>query len=274
MPGLDGFGLCIAVRREPGLATTPVVLISANYVQEEDRVLAKKAGATAYLERKATLHELIDVLRDLLARGPQPVEIPRPEAIAALHLDRIRGQLDRQTRLNVALARRTAFDVATLAILDRTARIIAQAHGVQNALPQLLQGFVETGDLTLVVLYLADGPDLRFQAAAGPTFIQAGTLPSGELCAEMLAAAPDGETVLLPGSTADVLRIREFLEATGVAHAILCPIHLWGERLGVLLLGSESRDLSGSGWRAFSRTVSTQLALALGLARAAIRTTP
>ena len=46
MPGLDGFQLCLAIRREPRLAHIPVVLASASYVEEADRALARKVGAS------------------------------------------------------------------------------------------------------------------------------------------------------------------------------------------------------------------------------------
>lgn len=269
MPVMDGWSVCMAVRRNPRLAATPVVLLSANYVHDEDRALAIQVGATAFLERRPILYELIEVLRDIVKRGPRPVAVPELDAVAPIHFVRLRRQLDRVTRQLVATESRTALDRAALAILERTAETIARRQDIRSALPQLLGDLIESRDLTLAVLYLEDGAELHLQAAAGATFMRSGRVPPGAMCADLVSSAGGAEVVFVPGSTTDLGQIRDFLVAAEVSHALLCPLRLFGERIGVLLLGSETRDLSRPGWDAFAQTVSTQLALAIGLARAA-----
>src|SRR5258707_6788093 len=46
IPGIDGFLLCKAVRRDTSLAHIPVVLLSSAYVDDADQSLARDMGAT------------------------------------------------------------------------------------------------------------------------------------------------------------------------------------------------------------------------------------
>ena len=58
MPGLDGFGLLRAVRSDPTVSGTPVILLSAR-AGEEARVEGLQAGADDYLVKPFTARELI-----------------------------------------------------------------------------------------------------------------------------------------------------------------------------------------------------------------------
>ncbi len=58
MPGLDGFGVLQAVRSDPFLSSTPVILLSAR-AGEESRVEGLQAGADDYLVKPFTARELI-----------------------------------------------------------------------------------------------------------------------------------------------------------------------------------------------------------------------
>ena len=70
MPELDGFGLAMALRQDPGLRNVPLVLVTSSYVESSDRTLARRAGANDLVLRTPDLAALIDVLRDTLDRGP------------------------------------------------------------------------------------------------------------------------------------------------------------------------------------------------------------
>jgi PAS domain S-box-containing protein len=58
MPRLDGFGLLRAIRDDPSLASTPVILVSAR-AGEESRVEGLQAGADDYLVKPFTARELM-----------------------------------------------------------------------------------------------------------------------------------------------------------------------------------------------------------------------
>ena len=77
MPGMDGFGVLRAIRNDPALSMTPVILVSAR-AGEESRVEGLEAGADDYLVKPFTA-------RELLARvsGHVKMAILRKEALEA-----------------------------------------------------------------------------------------------------------------------------------------------------------------------------------------------
>lgn len=68
MPGIDGLTLLNRVRREAALRDTPVIVVSANVVNQEKQK-ALSAGADAFLEKPFSAKELRAALRPF-------VEIP------------------------------------------------------------------------------------------------------------------------------------------------------------------------------------------------------
>jgi len=58
MPGLDGFQVVSAIRNDPSLSSTPVILLSAR-AGEESRVEGLQAGADDYLVKPFTARELV-----------------------------------------------------------------------------------------------------------------------------------------------------------------------------------------------------------------------
>ncbi|HSB89267.1 MAG TPA: response regulator [Anaerolineales bacterium] len=68
MPGIDGLTLLNRVRRETALRDTPVIVVSANVVNQEKQK-ALSAGADAFLEKPFSAKELRAALRPF-------VEIP------------------------------------------------------------------------------------------------------------------------------------------------------------------------------------------------------
>ncbi len=68
MPGLDGFALMRALRREPATATVPIVLLSAR-AGEEARIEGSEAGADDYLVKPFGAQELLARVGAQLALG-------------------------------------------------------------------------------------------------------------------------------------------------------------------------------------------------------------
>src|SRR5690606_10757262 len=102
MPELDGFGLAMALRQDPALASLPLVLVTSSYVEPSDRELAKRAGANELVVRTPELGELLDLLRQMLTASEPPPPIT-PAALPELERERNRRvfrQLERQVMLN------------------------------------------------------------------------------------------------------------------------------------------------------------------------------
>lgn len=63
MPAMDGFQLCEAVRADPVLARTPLILLT-HLDDEASRERGRRAGATAFLTKPVA----VEALREIVAR--------------------------------------------------------------------------------------------------------------------------------------------------------------------------------------------------------------
>ncbi len=66
MPVLDGYETLLAIRSDPGLCSTPVLMLSA-LGQEQDVQRAMAAGADGYIIKPFSLRPLIDEINKHLA---------------------------------------------------------------------------------------------------------------------------------------------------------------------------------------------------------------
>jgi DNA-binding response OmpR family regulator len=67
LPEVDGFEVCKILRRDPGTATIPILMLTAR-AAEMDRVLGLELGADDYVTKPFSPRELVLRIRKLLAR--------------------------------------------------------------------------------------------------------------------------------------------------------------------------------------------------------------
>ncbi len=65
MPGMDGFELCAALRADPDLHQTPVVLLTS-LNDDQSRRKGKLVGATAFLTKPVSVEELRKTVGQIL----------------------------------------------------------------------------------------------------------------------------------------------------------------------------------------------------------------
>lgn len=83
MPGLDGYELCAAIRAEPQIAHTPVLLLTGTF-ETYDEQRAAEVGASAYIAKPFEAQALIDQVYSLLERATHAPEASTPaEGLAA-----------------------------------------------------------------------------------------------------------------------------------------------------------------------------------------------
>ncbi|XXF75802.1 response regulator [Myxococcaceae bacterium GXIMD 01537] len=65
MPEMDGFALCAAIRADPGLHKTPVVMLTS-LKDEASRQKGRLVGATAFLNKPVSVDDLREKVRNIL----------------------------------------------------------------------------------------------------------------------------------------------------------------------------------------------------------------
>lgn len=80
MPGMDGLEVCRRLRRDPGLASVPIMFLTV-LSDVEDRVTALDEGGDDHMAKPFDLRELKSRVRALLRRGrmgPSALPVPEP----------------------------------------------------------------------------------------------------------------------------------------------------------------------------------------------------
>ncbi len=85
MPGMNGYELCEAIKRDEELAAIPVMLLASTF-EAIDEEKAERVGADGHMVKPFESEELIAHIKDLLSRPPKavaegPVEEPQPEEV-------------------------------------------------------------------------------------------------------------------------------------------------------------------------------------------------
>ncbi|MET0591325.1 MAG: response regulator [Polyangiaceae bacterium] len=266
MPGLDGFGLCVAVREDPALARTPLLLITNSYIEEVDRDLARKAGASGFVVRTPGMREVAEALRQSLSQSPR-APVPR-EPAATLEGEwsrRVMSQLERQVSLNAGIAQRCATLSAELSILSGISDALARQQHIEDALVDVLGTCFDASGITSSALYLRDGDRTilhKFGAwgQSGDEEVRS-FFGHPELLADFMAI---GKTLRVPSESAPAA-IGDVLRGAGMASAILAPVLRRGEVIGGLLMGSRTSELVDDDRLLFAEGVATQISQALAL---------
>lgn len=73
MPKMDGFQLCKSVKNNPKLSSIPFIIYSSDYIDEEDKELAKTIGADRYVVKMGGTDSLILAVSELLNITEKPV---------------------------------------------------------------------------------------------------------------------------------------------------------------------------------------------------------
>ena len=260
MPGMDGFRLCLSMRRIPSLSKIPLVLLSSMYTEEGDRQLALEVGATALLQRSPDPVELEQVLRQALHGGPCPP--PRISDVGQDHyVARVLRQLDRQVQTNASLASRLAAREAELNVLASLSGSLSDGVRTESLFEALLDRTLGSIELSRGALYLVqpDGSLLRTAAAgnwAGHSLPERLSPPGA-----IFDAMHEGEPVIL-----SIQNVTDRATADG-GSILVGPLANGPERLGAIWLSAASRELTPD-WFGFIKGMGNYLAQVITTVRA------
>ena len=85
VPGKDGLEICRTIRQTPGLASVPVIFLTAKS-SEADRVLGLELGADDYIAKPFSPRELVARVKAVLRRFERPLP-PSPIKVGDIEID-------------------------------------------------------------------------------------------------------------------------------------------------------------------------------------------
>jgi PAS domain S-box-containing protein len=268
MPRLDGFGLCLAVRNDPAVASTPIVLLTNSYLETADRELAHRAGADALVLRTPELAELFTALGSAMARPVAPAAPPVVDPdLERARVQRMMLQLERQVALNAGAKQRMALLVAELSVLTAISEAIADHTEIEAALHQVLVACLDAGAISLGALYLAHGDELRVLSFGLDGTAREGLDGFFGDLPLLRATIRDAKPLAIPSPDAGA-RGGALLARAGLQSLLAIPLAHRGHALGALVMAARNTALVEPDRVTFARAVASQIAVALALAGA------
>jgi PAS domain S-box-containing protein len=280
MPRLDGFGLCAAMQKDPRFSRVPLILVSSNYVEDADRRLAHRMGATAFVVRTPELAGVIEALN-------AAVSLPGDARIAAVHSgpaehqqhhERVLRQLERQAALNVAFAHQSAMHASMLSVVAGISESLTKRHSLERSAPDILASLLDASGVSMGALFVKDARAGEAGAAAIDRLVLRAQLGWSARAAEdvrtffghraLFERAVAAKAPLVVSSAIESSPEHHLLGRAGMKSALIVPCVADDECLAVVLLASKARDLTETDWIPFARMISVQMGQAFSLSRA------
>lgn len=271
MPGLDGFGLCLAVRRHAELRQIPVVLTSNSYLEEADRAHGAHVGADAYVARTPDLQEILAVIPALLAAPSVATASPHHQDTAET-THRLIRQLERQAAINGSLSQLCTLQAAQLSALTGISDGLTRIAEPDLAFPEILARCLDAAGVPQGALYVTgpDGGFLRAHLGYGDEALDDLHGFFGQL--DLLhAVIEEGVPTVVPSAQTPEATTRGLLERTGGKYLLVVPIVTRGIRLGALVMEWQAERVSELDWSAFAKTAAAQIGQAVALYRSFAR---
>jgi PAS domain S-box-containing protein/diguanylate cyclase (GGDEF)-like protein len=75
MPNMDGFRLCLEIRKSKKLSRLPFVFYTSTYKSPQDRELARTVGADQYLTKPAATHAILGALEEAMQKTRERIAV-------------------------------------------------------------------------------------------------------------------------------------------------------------------------------------------------------
>jgi diguanylate cyclase (GGDEF)-like protein len=243
MPKMDGLSLCLAIRQEATLASVPVVLVSSYHVDEIDRSVATRSGATAIVPRSHDMAELESVVNTVTRHDDAPATPPERGRSTRENVERLVAQIKREADVREELVQSRAAVTTLLPFFERFSDLGSQDEleraDIDKTIDVLLSGYLDASGAAFGCAFLtvpASGLELRSHLGY-PDSITADLSGFWGRFDLLERALNHGVALQLPSQSVQGADIDALLQRAGAASMILMPLALRGERLGVLTLG-------------------------------------
>lgn len=271
MPSVDGFALCLAIRRAKETESIPVVLTSSSYIEDSDRALAARVGASVLVAKTDGLDALVRTIDAALRVGPPPSSGDSLEAINDEHAKRTLWQLERQVRQNAHLVHRSNLQAARLAVLASVSEALARNLTLNGVLGEVLASCLDMAGISKGVLYLAENNGrLAFKHQTGfsePEMPNVRRVFGYEDVIGAIARRGNVTPVPSPAITADCAQT--LIAGMQASSLLVVPVS-WSDTIyGTVILGTRPEDdISHEDAIAFARVLGAQIGQALSLSHA------
>jgi two-component system, cell cycle sensor histidine kinase and response regulator CckA len=231
----DGLALANEIRRRVDAPLAAIILSKAWAGLEETR--ARAVRSTQFLASPTEPSRLLEVVRAYL---PAPEEAPPQLPTAALQC-------------------------FALTLLERLSETLVQPQAALGIVDESLRHCLDAAGIATGLLYLVDPVACRLEAQCG---IPAGSRAEAAACfgaehsLRRLAEA-DQPAAFSAGSLSADDEPSQFLSRLGHASALMAPFVVPGQGRGVLILASDTQDLSEQAWVSFAGRLAAQLGQAL-----------
>ncbi|HEX3696653.1 MAG TPA: response regulator [Polyangia bacterium] len=270
MPGTDGFELCLEIRRDQALARIPVLLLSFQYIEQDDLDLAERVGATRFVQRPSRSRELVQAVLEILSHDVTPVPTDAIDLLNRAHVHRVNRQLGRQVTLGTRLAQTSAIQASQLSLLGGMADTLSRGGSVDGVLDDVLPGCLDAAGISKGALYLAGaGPADPFtcRRIVGFRPEDDGSLAGFFGCPAVLQQVlSTGVPMRLPSAMVPRDITRRVLGGANAKTALVVPLGSEQPRVGVLFAASDTPAENGSAPIAFVKALGGQIGQAMALA--------
>lgn len=269
MPKMDGFQFCKTIRKNPVFRDIPIVLVSANYVEEIDGNLATKIGANAYVYRSLGIQKVIDTvldsMNDVIKHEFTYQEDDTTNVDGEIH-GRMLQQLERQVSLNLASRQRNYVQHTLLGQIGVIADTLLQQNDSNMVLDDILARCLDSAGLSHGVFYYGDSnKPLNLRAQYG--FKQGLNKADYDFGypAELLDITQNSQTIAIPSNAMDKSISDAILTRADSHSALLVPIVGGAGMQGLLIMFSDEHLLLEDDWIAFGHNVAAQFTQATEL---------
>lgn len=265
MPRLDGFELCLAIRKHRRLSKIPVVLLTNNYGDAADKQLAADIGANALVMRTPDCKDAVEIL---LASLDRPTHSPAPndETFEAGHRESLMRQLNRQARLSVDLARRCAAQSAQISVLASAAQnFLRSGQNIESLLSEILAHYLAVIGFSRGAVYLGNqGSGLKLSGQIG--FSQTAEIALADFfgSTDLLHETMEQAEPVVFSSPGSEERHQALLTEAAVRSVLIAPLAFDERSLGVIALFSDTRGMYPE-WINFAKLINGQISQAVAL---------
>ena len=266
LAGGDGFRLSHAVRTDPALASTVVVIVSREYGEDADLDFARRVGASALVSPDGRPGGIAAALRDALAAPPRAAEPEFPEETLRA---RTLAALRRESVRRAELERKCAIQAAALELLGAMADSLSRTKEGARAPDEILARCLSAAGTSQGAAYLLED-DGGFALSSQVGFGEADSEDLGRFFGrgDLLRAAVEARAPLvIPSDRVPAEDARGLLDRLHARSLLVTPVVLGPDGMGVLVMISGKFDLTA--WRDLSRAVSFEVTQAVALSRAA-----